>query len=209
MADITLSNITFETPQQTETPFPVSVSVENNETVAPVYGAEALCSNGVFAADGHKVDVTVRVRDSSTGQVVQEKTTQVCATVEQPSNVAGDTTAEVTVSVPSEGQYSVEAEGVVPGAGGSDTAQPKTLTVGTPDDGPLPTGEEDTETDGQHVPIFGGLPDDSSLDLPDAPTGEDALGVDPQMVLWVLLAIAALYAFGQGFDVNLGGASSA
>lgn len=210
MADIELTDLKADSEQSPGTPFPVSVSVENNETVAPAWGAEALCSDGVLAPDGHKVDVTFTVRGANSGDVIKEESTQVCATVEQPSNVLGDTRAEVRLSLP-EGRYTVEAYGEVPGAGGSSSAQPKSVTVTS---GGVPEGDEESETDHQYTPIWDGLPTDGNNnegpDLPTPDPGDDPLGLNPfgdvdaSVLVWVLIAIAALWAFGQGFDVDLG-----
>jgi hypothetical protein len=158
MADIELHDLEAVSEQSPGTPFPVSVGVENNEAVAPIYGAEALCSAGVFSPDGHRVEVTFRLRDGA-GDTVDTATTEVCATVKQPSNVAGETRAEVDLEASTSGEYSIEADAVVPGAGGSASIQPVHITVGEGVGSlPDPTDPDDSPT----FPNIGGngLPDE-------------------------------------------------
>ncbi len=177
MADIQLFDLEFHAEQTTGARFPVTVAVENNETVAPLIGSPALCSAGVLSPDGHTVEVTFTVRNAA-GEVVKEKTEQECATVEQPSNVAGETRARITLALDEPGEYTIEAEAHVPHAGGHASAQPKSLSVERDPSG-VPGGDEEADRG-------------TDWGLPQLPS----LGDQTSVILVLLVVIAILGAIG-------------
>lgn len=204
MPDVRIESIDYADGQAAGVPFTVEVEVNNLETVAPLYGSPALCSKGVFSPDGHKIEVTLIVERGFSE--VWRETKSGCAPVQAFSQaLGGNARIEFEPQLPA-GDYTLRAK-VEAMPNGSDSSDSKTLTVRGDTSG-LDGGSDGSGGGGWNL---GDVLDDSDgsnsggtladvLDLPDFGKAE--------VYLWIVLLIALLYAFGQGFDVDVGGGSS-
>lgn len=108
----------------------VDVHVDNHESVGPVGWGPVVCPSDGIVNDGHMVDVTLRIRNSTTGTVVFEKTKGECIPVERPSTAfASNATVSFSPSVSSEGSYTVRASLQVRGNNGTDQSDTYPLRV--------------------------------------------------------------------------------
>lgn len=200
MADVRIASIDYADDQAAGVPFSVSVEVNNKETVAPIWPSPALCSKGVWAPDGHKIEVTLIIERGFTE--AYRETKDGCAPVQAPSQVlGGNGRVEFQPQLPA-GDYTLRAK-VKAMPSGSDTSDSKTLTVRGDTSGL--DGGSDGSGGGSGWDLGDVVDDDDDsggtladlLDLPDVGKIE--------VYLWVVLLITLLYAFGQGFDVDVGG----
>jgi hypothetical protein len=108
----------------------VDVHVDNHETVGPVGWGPVVCDSDGIVNDGHKVEVTLRIRDSTTGTVVWEATKSECIPVERPSTSFGpNATLSFAPSVTESGSYTVRANLQVLGNNGGDQSDTYPLQV--------------------------------------------------------------------------------
>jgi hypothetical protein len=140
MADVRITAVETADSWAPGTTHSVDVKIDNKETVGPVGWGSVVCPSDGFVNDGHMTDVTLRIR-SAAGGVVYERTKGECIPVERPSTSFGpNATIHFEASIPSSGNYTIEAELQVRGDNGSDQSDTYPLTVGsggseTPQDG--------------------------------------------------------------------------
>lgn len=108
----------------------VDVHIDNHETVGPVGWGPVVCDSDGIVNDGHKADITLRIRDSTTGTVVWEATKSECIPVERPSTSFGpNATVSFAPSVSDSGSYTVRVDLQVLGNNGNDQSDTYPLQV--------------------------------------------------------------------------------
>jgi len=160
----------------------VDVHVDNHESVGPAGWGPVTCGDG-WVNNGHMVDVTLTIRDSTTGVVVEE-TKGECIPVERPStSFSPNATVSFSPSVSETGTYTVRAELQVRGNNGTDQSDTYPLRV---------------EEGGRMVPPSGDERGGGLLPGVDAPDGlvDDPIGAavdNPALAFGaVLLALIVL-----------------
>jgi len=140
MANVSISRIEFDSDQAAHTPFPVTVYVDNMETVGPFSGPAVCPGNDSLmpGSAGHHADVTLEIRTPD-GLIAWQETKEACIPIEGQDNLFGaNTDVEFNPSL-SPGDYSATATVQVKGDNGSDTEGPRSLSVG--DTGDLNSGD--------------------------------------------------------------------
>jgi len=185
VADVRVRRVEFEGPGAANQPIPVTVGVNNNETVAFSWEEKTCNVNGEY---GHKTDVTLTIRDASVEEVFEE-TERRCVPRNRVGQMMG---ANATVTFRPElpaGEYTVEATVSVVTEERTHSGSTRSLTI-EEDSSALPGGDDP----GGSNP-FGGGGDDQSDDGGDGsnPFGGSSLP-NPDILLAVvaLLAIAWL-----------------
>jgi len=161
----------------------VDIHIDNHESVGPVGWGPVTCGDG-WVNNGHMVDVTLRIRNSTTGTVVFEETKGECIPVERPSTAFGpNATVSFEPSVSETGTYTVRADLQARGNNGTDQSDTYPLRV---EDGGAdlpPSGDE------RGAGLLPGVdtPDDLLDDPVDAMTDNPALAFGAVLLALIVL----------------------
>lgn len=187
MADLRVHHIESRSSQPVGQPWPVTVALNNLETVAFAWESGTCNENG---EPGHKASVTLTVRDSNGGEAWSE-TKETCIPRNRVGQMMGANKRVVfnpEVALP--GEFTITATVEAINSVGQDTSDPERVTI---------TGVEETEQvdDGNDNGDDSWIPDspdngDNSPFTPDLSTQQKAAlaGVG----LLIVLAVARPYA---------------
>lgn len=133
MADLRIHHIESRSSQPAGQPWPVTVALNNLETVAFAWESGTCNENG---EPGHKASVTLTIRDSN-GAKVWSETKETCIPRNRVGQMLGaNKRLEFNPSVDSPGGYTLTASVEAINSVGGDTSDPVQVTV---------TGVEETE----------------------------------------------------------------
>jgi len=188
MADLRIRNVDSRSMQPAGQAWPVTVAVNNLETVAFAWEPGTCNENG---EPGHKANVTLEVRSSAGGEVWSE-TKQVCVPRNRVGQLLGaNKRVEFTPVVDTKGEYTLTASVEAVNSSGGDTSDPVRVTA---------TGVEETEQADSGVDNGGG---DAWNPFPDDSGGNDPLNVGGQMdkLLLAVGLIAVAWLANSGAEV--------
>jgi hypothetical protein len=183
MPDLRVSDVTARPEQPAGQPFPVTVALNNLETVAFSWEASTCNVNGEY---GHKATVTVTVRDSG-GDVVADPSRDVCIPRNRAGQIWGpNLREEFDITLPEPGDYTVRASVDAREAVGGDRSAPVGVTA-------VDSGEvESVNDDGS------GAGSGTGIDFGDG-SGDGGAGgsVDKALLVVGLLAVAWIASSGS------------